>query len=358
MKKLLLFATVMFATLGAFAQGNNVGIGTTTPDNTALLDLSSTTQGLLVPRLNTTQMNAINVGNAQNGLLIYNTDSLCFCYWNTTSWLSLCNGTGGSGLQGPTGPTGVQGPTGPAGANGVTGPSGADGTTGPVGPSGADGATGPTGPAGGPQGPTGPSGADGATGAAGPTGPSGADGATGPSGADGATGPSGANGATGPAGLNGATGATGATGLSAPTYSDVNMAFQTSANTINSATFAVLNGLTTTINVTGTAKLKIHSDGGFIPTTANIYDYVDVDVALFINGANPANGGYRRLTSGWDDAEGPFANWSMSVVENVAAGSYTINVQARRVGGVTDATVGGDNTSVLQGVLIVEVIYQ
>jgi hypothetical protein len=31
MKKLLLFASVMFATLGAFAQGNNVGIGTTTP---------------------------------------------------------------------------------------------------------------------------------------------------------------------------------------------------------------------------------------------------------------------------------------------------------------------------------------
>ena len=54
--------------------GGNVGIGTTAPNASALLDVTSTTQGLLPPRMNTVQRNAITVGTAQVGLVIYNTD--------------------------------------------------------------------------------------------------------------------------------------------------------------------------------------------------------------------------------------------------------------------------------------------
>lgn len=49
----------------------SVGIGNTSPSATAILELSSTTQGLLLPRMTTTQRNAISSPPA--GLVIYNT---------------------------------------------------------------------------------------------------------------------------------------------------------------------------------------------------------------------------------------------------------------------------------------------
>lgn len=251
MKRILSFSIAAISFIGsAIGQTDNVGIGTSTPQANAILDVSSTDKGLLIPRLNTLQRTLMNPLSTADGLMVYDTDLKLFCYWNLAinDWTCI-DPTGGSGNMGPTGPTGpdgangapgVTGPTGPAGvdgADGVTGPNGAPGPTGPVGanglpgptgPSGADGTngidgvtgpTGPTGPGGtGSVGPTGPSGADGvngATGPTGPTGPSGADGingAPGSAGATGPTGPSGADGVTGPTGPSGADGATGITG--------------------------------------------------------------------------------------------------------------------------------------------------
>jgi hypothetical protein len=51
--------------------GGAVGIGTTSPNASALLDVYSTTQGLLPPRMTTTQRNAIS--SPATGLTIYNT---------------------------------------------------------------------------------------------------------------------------------------------------------------------------------------------------------------------------------------------------------------------------------------------
>lgn len=59
-----------------FTNGQNVGIGTTTPNAGALLDLSSNSKALLLPRLTTAQRNAIT--NPVPGMLIYNIDSNCF----------------------------------------------------------------------------------------------------------------------------------------------------------------------------------------------------------------------------------------------------------------------------------------
>lgn len=50
-----------------------VGIGTTTPDDSSILDIDSNNQGLLLPRLTTAQRDAIV--NPANGLIIYNIDS-------------------------------------------------------------------------------------------------------------------------------------------------------------------------------------------------------------------------------------------------------------------------------------------
>lgn len=54
----------------AFENGQ-VAIGTTTPNAAAKLEVSSTTQGLLLPRMTTTQRDAIS--SPPEGLLIYNT---------------------------------------------------------------------------------------------------------------------------------------------------------------------------------------------------------------------------------------------------------------------------------------------
>ena len=83
----LLILTCSFLT--SLAQ-NNVGIGTTTPNPKALLELQATDKGLLVPRLTAVQMQAITT--PPNGLLVYNTDENCFNYFNNTitNWKSLC----------------------------------------------------------------------------------------------------------------------------------------------------------------------------------------------------------------------------------------------------------------------------
>ncbi|MCX7909258.1 MAG: hypothetical protein N2560_07065, partial [Ignavibacteria bacterium] len=76
-----------FASLEIFSQAQNVGIGTTTPHSSALLELFSTSHGFLVPRLTTTQRNAIT--NPATGLLIYNLDSQRFEYYNGTQWVGV-----------------------------------------------------------------------------------------------------------------------------------------------------------------------------------------------------------------------------------------------------------------------------
>ncbi len=72
------------------AQTNkNVGIGTTTPDPSAVLDITSTDKGVLIPRMSSVQRTAINT--PASGLMVYDTDSLCFFYYNNFVWTSLCD---------------------------------------------------------------------------------------------------------------------------------------------------------------------------------------------------------------------------------------------------------------------------
>ena len=60
-------------TAGGLTTGGSVGIGTTTPNSKAILDISSTTKGVLIPQMTTSQRDAIS--SAPEGLLIYNTTS-------------------------------------------------------------------------------------------------------------------------------------------------------------------------------------------------------------------------------------------------------------------------------------------
>ncbi len=82
MKKLLILFSMLIVCITAFSQ--NVGIGTTSPSSSALLELRSTTKGLLIPRLNTAQKQSIAAPAA--GLLVYDTTLRLLSYWTGSVW--------------------------------------------------------------------------------------------------------------------------------------------------------------------------------------------------------------------------------------------------------------------------------
>lgn len=91
MKKIIYFILLQLSCL-TFAQ---VGIGTTSPNAKSMLDIASTAKGVLLPRMSQAQRDAILPGTidaGRDGLLIYNTDTGCFNYWNIAQnkWVSLC----------------------------------------------------------------------------------------------------------------------------------------------------------------------------------------------------------------------------------------------------------------------------
>ena len=81
MKQLLVLAGLLFS-MQIFAQ---TGIGTTTPNASAKLEIAATDKGLLIPRMTKTQREAITLSSAANGLMVYQTDDLAGFYVNTST---------------------------------------------------------------------------------------------------------------------------------------------------------------------------------------------------------------------------------------------------------------------------------
>lgn len=65
-----------------------VGLGTISPNNSALLDVFSTSKGVLIPRMSLEERNAIT--NPAIGLFIYNLNLKCFESYNGSGWSNLC----------------------------------------------------------------------------------------------------------------------------------------------------------------------------------------------------------------------------------------------------------------------------
>lgn len=90
MKHVFLFLTCLLLSTTSFSQ---VGIGTETPDASAALDITSTTQGLLPPRMTAAQRDAI--ATPAQDLMIYCTN--CGTngeaqVYNVTEWTNMTGG--------------------------------------------------------------------------------------------------------------------------------------------------------------------------------------------------------------------------------------------------------------------------
>lgn len=73
-----------------------VGIGTTEPNTSAKLDVSSTTKGFLPPRMTSAQRTAISSPAA--GLMVYQIDgTVGLYYYNGTTWIHVINSTNTTG---------------------------------------------------------------------------------------------------------------------------------------------------------------------------------------------------------------------------------------------------------------------
>ncbi len=87
--QLLALTLAVGMSMSALAQKDNVGIGTTKPDQSAILDVQSSDKGLLIPRLTSKQINAIAL--PAKGLLVFQTDTekSGFYFYDGEKWSPL-----------------------------------------------------------------------------------------------------------------------------------------------------------------------------------------------------------------------------------------------------------------------------
>lgn len=107
MKKAILIVALCFVFLNGKAQ---TGIGTTTPNASAKLEIYATDKGFLPPRLALTSTNAASpVTSPAIGLIVYNTNTAGtapnnvvpgYYYWNGSAWIAIIGAITSSSIAG------------------------------------------------------------------------------------------------------------------------------------------------------------------------------------------------------------------------------------------------------------------
>lgn len=99
MKNKLLALIILFVAFGE-VNAQNVAINATgaAPAASAMLDVSSTTMGMLIPRMTTAQRTAIAA--PATGLTVYDTTTGTYWYFNGTQWVQMLNGLIGWTISG------------------------------------------------------------------------------------------------------------------------------------------------------------------------------------------------------------------------------------------------------------------
>lgn len=81
MKSIQLLFAALLLSLSSYSQSVGVNSDGSTPDNSAMLDVKSTSKGMLVPRMSLSERNLISL--PATGLLIYQTDNTPGFYYNS-----------------------------------------------------------------------------------------------------------------------------------------------------------------------------------------------------------------------------------------------------------------------------------
>ncbi|MBP6398348.1 MAG: hypothetical protein KA340_10735, partial [Saprospiraceae bacterium] len=108
----LFYAAIIFATFFTpLLKAQSVGVGTNTPNSNAILDVSSSNKGLLIPRVALSSTTSTSpLGGFVAGMMVYNTATAGTSPNNVTPGFYLCSGTkwekvgaAGWGLSGNSG---------------------------------------------------------------------------------------------------------------------------------------------------------------------------------------------------------------------------------------------------------------
>jgi len=86
MKKLFLLSAIVILFYG-FSFAQSVGIGTTSPNTSSMLEIKSSSKGLLIPRTSTAGRTAIV--NPAKGLMVYDTSTSSFWFHNGSAWTQI-----------------------------------------------------------------------------------------------------------------------------------------------------------------------------------------------------------------------------------------------------------------------------
>lgn len=90
MKILIIILFVSLNNLCTYAQSVSINEDASVPDPSALLDIKSTSKGLLIPRMSSAERTG--VANAALGLLVYDNETESFWYYKTAGWTELTTG--------------------------------------------------------------------------------------------------------------------------------------------------------------------------------------------------------------------------------------------------------------------------
>lgn len=82
--KNLLFIVLLLGASTAWAQNVGINEDQSVPDASAMLDISSTSKGLLIPRVSTAERTAIS--SPAIGLVVFDTDLSSFYYYTSADW--------------------------------------------------------------------------------------------------------------------------------------------------------------------------------------------------------------------------------------------------------------------------------
>ncbi|HYK46980.1 MAG TPA: tail fiber domain-containing protein, partial [Parafilimonas sp.] len=96
----------VYAQTNTFPSTGAAGIGTTTPNASSLLEIKSTTKGILIPRMSKIKRDSI--ASPATGLLIFQTNSTPgFYYYNGTAWTAVSSNGTNKSLSNLSAPTAV-----------------------------------------------------------------------------------------------------------------------------------------------------------------------------------------------------------------------------------------------------------